>query len=135
MNQDQRRALERVRDTCAVLHSFMNTDPGDPPRERVRSVLAAAAVFPPPSSAPMRCPCPHPSRVHPAFAVARGIPFAVAGTCLRTAPLIGSGHAESSSERHACALPRLASCSAATGSSSRSRAPLWDTVKTHTTAG
>ncbi|MGW4341051.1 hypothetical protein ACWEK5_51235 [Rhodococcus koreensis] len=37
MNQDQRRALERVRDTCAVLHCFMNTDPGDPPRERVRS--------------------------------------------------------------------------------------------------
>ncbi|TQC43014.1 hypothetical protein EEB14_45460 [Rhodococcus sp. WS4] len=37
MNQDQRRALEQVRDTCAMLHSFMNTDPGDPPRERVRS--------------------------------------------------------------------------------------------------
>ncbi|RZL77411.1 MAG: hypothetical protein EOP32_25045 [Rhodococcus sp. (in: high G+C Gram-positive bacteria)] len=37
MNQDERRALERVRDTCALLHGFMNTDPGDPPRERVRT--------------------------------------------------------------------------------------------------
>ncbi|MFC0447391.1 hypothetical protein [Rhodococcus jostii] len=37
MNQDQRRALEQVRDTCAMLHSFMNTDLRDRPRERVRS--------------------------------------------------------------------------------------------------
>ncbi|MBC2638136.1 MULTISPECIES: hypothetical protein [unclassified Rhodococcus (in: high G+C Gram-positive bacteria)] len=42
MNQNQRRALEQVRDTCAMLHSFMDTDvmdtdAGDQPLQRVLS--------------------------------------------------------------------------------------------------
>ncbi|CAG7633497.1 hypothetical protein SIM91_44075 [Rhodococcus opacus] len=37
MNDDQRRALERVRDTCTMLHSFLTTHPSDRPPERVRS--------------------------------------------------------------------------------------------------
>lgn len=37
MNDEQRRALERVRDTCALLDSFLTTHPSDRPPERVRS--------------------------------------------------------------------------------------------------
>ncbi|MFC9769455.1 hypothetical protein [Rhodococcus jostii] len=41
MNEEQRRALERVRDTCALLHTFLSIHPGDPPPERVRSATFA----------------------------------------------------------------------------------------------
>ncbi|MFZ2174729.1 MAG: hypothetical protein WAW17_11975 [Rhodococcus sp. (in: high G+C Gram-positive bacteria)] len=41
MNDDQRRALERVHDACAMLHSFLTTHPSDRPPERVRSVTFA----------------------------------------------------------------------------------------------
>ena len=38
MNDDQRRSLEQVRDTCAMLDSFLTTHPSDrPPPESVRS--------------------------------------------------------------------------------------------------
>ncbi|MDH6287230.1 hypothetical protein [Rhodococcus opacus] len=37
MNDDQRRALEHLRDTCVMLHSFLTTHPSDRPPERVRS--------------------------------------------------------------------------------------------------
>ncbi|MFC9361411.1 hypothetical protein ACFTZB_33125 [Rhodococcus sp. NPDC057014] len=37
MNENQCRALEHVRDTCAMLESFLTTHPNDRPAERVRS--------------------------------------------------------------------------------------------------